>query len=122
MRRILISEPHPTVRRMLERMVSSLGHEPVVVSDDPPTPARLRSADVLLIEPADPAGSSLARTARAANPAVAIVYAGIAAPAAELTRLSPNLAASLAKPFTIEQLDAALQQAIAHRDSLSSTP
>jgi CheY-like chemotaxis protein len=122
MRRIMISEPHPAVRRLLGRMVSSLGHEPVVVEGASPTPARLRSADVLLVEPAAPAGASLARTARAANPAVAIVCAGAPAPGAELPQLHPNLIASLAKPFTIEQLDAALQRALTHRDSLGATP
>jgi len=106
---------------MLERMVDSLGHEPmVVVSGTAPTPARLRSADVLLVEPTAPAGVSLARTARAANPSLAIVCASVAAPAEQLAELDPNLAGSLAKPFSIEQLGAALEQALAHRDWLDA--
>jgi hypothetical protein len=115
----MISDPHPAVSRMLVRMVARLGYEPVAVESHP-TPAQLRSADALLIEPASPAAITLARTARAANPAVAIIGEGALA---LRQRDSWNGAAApvvhLAKPFTIEQLDAALQQGFAHGDSAS---
>jgi len=116
----MISEPHPRVRQMLERLVVRLGHE-VVTVQDPPTPAQLRSADVFLVEPAS-RGVSLARTARVANPSVAILCAGVALPPSELTQLQPNLAGFVTKPFKPEQLGAAIQHALAHRDRLSATP
>ncbi len=107
----MISDPHPTVRELLVRMVAELGYEPFVIADGPPpTPARLRSADVLLIEPASPEGRRLARTARAAHPEVAILSQG-ATEGIERLGLAP--VAHLAKPFTLEQLDAALQLALA---------
>lgn len=116
----MISEPHPSVRQTLERLVMRLGHEAVTMQERP-TPARLRSADVLLVEPAS-SGVSLARTARAANPSVAILCAGVAIPPFELTRLEPNIAGFVTKPFTPWQFDAAIRQALAHRDRLSATP
>jgi hypothetical protein len=114
----MISEPHPGVRQMLRRMVARLGHEPFTAAS-PPTPAQLRSADVLLLEPMAPAGVSLARTARAANPAVAIVCSGIPAPLLELSQLEPNLAAIVERPLRIEQLDGAIRRALQHSNSLS---
>ena len=114
----MISEPHPGVRQMLKRMVARLGHEPVTAGSRP-TPAQLRSADVLLLEPVAPAGVSLARTARAAHPAVAIVCSGIPAPLLELSQLEPNLAAIVERPLRIEQLDGAIRRALLHSDNLS---
>lgn len=106
----MISDPHPTVRELLVRMVAELGYEPFVIADGPPpTPARLRSADVLLIEPASPEGRRLARSARAAHPGVAILSQG--APEG-IERLGLAPVAHLSKPFTLEQLDAALQLAL----------
>jgi hypothetical protein len=111
MARVMISA-HPTVTDMLVRMVADLGYEPVAVDvDPPPTPARLRSADVLLVEPATPAARRLARTARAANPSVAILSQG--SPAG-LERLGLAPAAHLAPPFTVDQLGVALRRALAH--------
>jgi len=115
MPRVMISDPHPTITEMLVRMVADLGYEAVAVAkDSPPTPARLRSADVLLLEPTTPAARRLARTARAANPSVAILSQG--APEG-IERLGLTPAGHLSKPFTIEQLDAALRQALAHPSS-----
>ncbi|MGO9248690.1 MAG: hypothetical protein ACLP7W_08880 [Solirubrobacteraceae bacterium] len=119
MRRVLISDPHPGIRRMLVRMVARLGYEPIAVESHP-TPAQLRSADVLLVEPASPDGLTLAHTARAANPTLAIVGEGAMAPRQEdLWKTAVAPVGHLAKPFTSEQLDAALQQGFARRDSMS---
>ncbi len=114
----MISEPHPGVRQILKRMVTHLGHEPLTAGSRP-TPARLRSADVLLFEPVAPAGVSLARTARAANPAVAIVCSSIPTPLLELAQLEPNLAAIVGRPLRIEQLDGAIRRALVHSNNLS---
>lgn len=113
----MISEPHPKVRQLLERLVVALGHEAVAVLERP-TPARLRSVDVLLVEPAG-GGVSLARTARAANPAVAILCAGVATPSFKFRQLEPNLVGFITKPFVPEQLYVAIHQALVYRDRLS---
>ena len=116
----MISDPHPAVRRMLVRMVTRLGYEPIAVESHP-TPAQLRSVDALLIEAASPAGLTLVHTARAASPTLAIIGEGAVAPGQEgIWNDEPAVpAAYLAKPFTGEQLDAALQQGFARRDSMS---
>ncbi|HEV3070398.1 MAG TPA: hypothetical protein VGY76_03110 [Solirubrobacteraceae bacterium] len=114
----MISEPHPNVRQVLERLVVALGHEAMAVLERP-TPARLRSADVLLVESAG-SGASLARTARVANPAVAILCAGVAIPSFELKQLEPNLVGFITKPFIPEQLYAAIYQALVHGNRLSA--
>jgi CheY-like chemotaxis protein len=110
----MISDPDPEVRRMLVRIVARLGYEPMVV-DDFPTPAKLRSADVLLVEPTSPDRIALTRTARAANPTLAIISEGAATIPTEIDR-DDGPVAHLAKPFTIEQLDGALQRAIVPSD------
>jgi hypothetical protein len=125
---VMIIDPHPAVSRMLARMVARLGYEPIAIDVQPigarPTPAQLRGADALLIEPASPAALALARTARAANPALAIIGEG-AVVSPQQARAWDRTAAPtghLAKPFTIEQLDAALQQGFAHRDGMGVRP
>ena len=110
----MISDPHPVVRRRLVRIVAHLGYEPMVV-DSPPTPAKLRSADALLVEPTSPAQIALTRTARAANPALAIISAGPVALPEGMGRYGDGPIVRLAKPFTIEQLDGALRRALVHR-------
>jgi CheY-like chemotaxis protein len=114
----MISDPHPTVSRMLVRMVAGLGYEAVAVSE-PPTPAQLRAVDVLLLEPASPTAAALARTALAANPSLAILGEGATPSPQDSDWSDASLVGQLAKPFTSEQLDAALQQALAHRDQLA---
>jgi CheY-like chemotaxis protein len=109
MPRVMVSDPHPAVRQTLVLMVARLGYEPVLVGEESPTPARLRSADVLLVEPSTSAGRRLARTARAANPSVAILSQG--APEG-IERLGLIPTAHLSTPFTLEQLGVALSHAL----------
>jgi DNA-binding NarL/FixJ family response regulator len=111
MTKILIDEPHPLVRRMLERMVARLGHEPVVANIS--NPEQLASADVLLVELAAPLGITLAQAAQLVNPALPIVCASVTGPPPELAELGIELAGALVKPFTSGQLDAAIRQALA---------
>jgi hypothetical protein len=111
----MISDPHPVVRRMLVRIVARLGYEPMLV-DESTTPAKLRSADVLLVEPNSPAQIALTRTARAANPALAIISEGAVTLPGGIYRHGDGPIVHLAKPFTIEQLDGALQRVFVHRD------
>jgi hypothetical protein len=110
MARILISESHDEVRRLLERMVIRLGHEPIVVGV--PVPHQLTSADVLVVEPAAPVGAVLAQATCIANPSLPIVCASLSAPPPELAELGVVFAASLVKPFTLEQLGSAIEKAL----------
>ncbi len=95
---------------MLVRMVPRLGHEPILVRA--PTPAQWRSADILVIEPAAPAGAALIRAAHAANPTLPIICASVIAPPHELAELRVVFAATLVKPFTAEQLGVTVEQAL----------
>ncbi len=110
MARILISEPHADVRRLLERMVSRLGHEPVVARAA--CAEQLLGAEVLLLEPASPVGVALAQAASIALPSLPIVCASVTAPPPELAEVGVEFAATLVKPFTMEQLGAAIQRAL----------
>jgi hypothetical protein len=94
---------------MLVRMLTRLGHEPIVVTV--PAPEQLLSADVLLVEPASPVGIVLAQAAGLVKPSLPLICASVAAPPAELAELGVVFAASLAKPFTAEQLGAAIGRA-----------
>jgi hypothetical protein len=110
MARILISESHDDVRRLLERMVARLGHEPTAVRV--PAPRHLADADVFVVEPAGPVGAVLALAACVADPSLPLICASVAAPPPELARLGVVFAASLVKPFTLEQLGAAIDEAL----------
>jgi CheY-like chemotaxis protein len=113
MARILISEPHEDVRRLLERIVARLGHEPIAVTM--PTPEQLTSADVLVVEPAAPIGAVLAQAARLANPSLPLICASVAAVAPELAELGVEFAATLVKPFTADELRAAIDEVLLAR-------
>jgi DNA-binding NtrC family response regulator len=113
MARILISEPDHQVRRLLERMVTRLGHEAVAVRV--PGPEHLTGADVFVVEPAATLGSVLALAASIADPTLPIVCASVAAPPPALAELGVVFAASLVKPYSIEQLDAAIERALLAR-------
>jgi hypothetical protein len=105
----MIGEPHRDVRHLLERMIACAGDVPIVV--EAPTPAKLRSADVLVVETAAPRGAMLAQLARAANPLLPIVCASVAVPSRELAGIV-DFAAVLVKPYTAEQLLGAVDQAL----------
>jgi CheY-like chemotaxis protein len=110
MARILISESHDEVRRLLERMVTRLGHQPIIARV--PVPQQLTSADVLVVEPATPVGAVLAQATCIVNPSLPIICASLSAPPPELAELGVVFAASLVKPFTLEQLGSAIEEAL----------
>lgn len=115
MARILISEPHDDVRRLLERMVARLGHEPVAVGAPTPqqlTSADVSSADVFIVEPAAPIGAMLARAAHLIDSSLPLICASVAAAPPELADLGIVFAATLLKPFTLEQLGGAIEEAL----------
>jgi two-component SAPR family response regulator len=98
---------------MLERMVSRLGHVPIVV--EVPTSAQLTSADVLVVEPAAPMAVVLAQAVGVLNPTLPIVCASVVAPSPELAQLDIHFSAVLIKPFTSEQLNAAIDRSLCAR-------
>jgi DNA-binding NtrC family response regulator len=113
MARILISESHEDVRRLLVRMLTRLGHEPIVVKV--PAPEHLLSAEAMIVEAAEPIGVVLAQTACLVNPSLPLICASVAGPPAELAELGVVFAASLVKPFTAAQLAAAIEQSLRSR-------
>jgi len=95
---------------MLERMITRLEHEPVLLSTA--TPAQLLSADLLVVEPASPAGTALAQAASIANPSLPLICASVTTPDPELAENGVVFVASLVKPFTVEQFRSAVDQAL----------
>jgi DNA-binding NtrC family response regulator len=110
MARILISEPHDDVRRLLERMVTRLGHEPIIVRVA--ASEQLQSADVLVVEPAAATGVVLAQAARIVNPMLPLICASVDSPPPELVDLGVVFAATLLKPFAAQQLGDAIEGAL----------
>jgi CheY-like chemotaxis protein len=113
MAQILICESHDDVRRMLERMVTRLGHRAIVVGV--PGPEHLAGAEVLVVEPAAPVGAVLAQAASIANPSLAIICASVTGAPPELAQLGVVFAACLVKPFTSQQLGSAIDEALLAR-------
>jgi CheY-like chemotaxis protein len=113
MARILISEPREDVRRLLVRMLERLGHEPVVVTV--PAPEQLAGVEALVVEPAAPIGVVLAQAVRLIDPSLPLICASVTAPPPELAELGVVFAAVLIKPFTAEQLGAAIARSLSAR-------
>lgn len=113
MARVLISEPHSDVRRLLESMVTCLGHEPLVIGV--PAPQHFTHADVLMVEPTASVGAVIAQAASIAVPSLPIICVSMGAPPPELERLGVNFAVCLVKPFALAQLRTAIDKALLTR-------
>jgi DNA-binding response OmpR family regulator len=107
MARILISEPHPDLRILLEAIVRRAGHEPVghgeLASDEAP--------ELMILEPASADGLAAAARLRRRLEDLPIICASILPPNAETQALGP--AAHLLKPFRLVELEAAITAALA---------
>jgi DNA-binding response OmpR family regulator len=107
MARILISEPHPDLRVLLEAVVRRAGHEPVghgeLTIDD--TPA------VMILEPASADGLAAAARLRRRLENLPIICASIFPPNDESRALHPI--EHLLKPFRLGELEAAIAAALA---------
>jgi DNA-binding NtrC family response regulator len=105
------------VRKLLERMVRELGHEPILARV--PAPDTFHGIDVYIVE-IDAEGSLgqvLAQAASQREPSLPIVGIGDARPPAqELALLEIELAAWLTKPFTLAQLREAIERALAQSE------
>ena len=106
MAQILISEPNPDLRVLLETVVRRAGHEPVghgeLTNDD--TPA------VMIIEPASAEGLAAAAGLRSRLEDLPIIYTSIFPPTAETRALGP--VAHLIKPFRLHDLEDAISLAL----------
>jgi DNA-binding response OmpR family regulator len=107
MARILIHEPHPDVRVLLEAVVRRAGHEPVgpgeLTSDDTP--------ELMILEPASAEGLAAAAKLRRRLEDLPIICTSIEPPSVVTKALSP--AAYLLKPFRLGELESAISGALA---------
>lgn len=108
MRQVLIGESHADVRDLLVRMVVRLGYEPRLVHG-PLDPRDLRGVALAIVEPADPANAVIAKALALARPSLPIISVSVLAN----PRIDVPFCARLMKPFTFEQLAAAMTQALA---------
>jgi DNA-binding NtrC family response regulator len=108
MARVLISESHVEVRRLLRRMVCELGHDPQV-ADAPPTVEDLEGVGLLIVEPADPRGALLAKTVQALVPGLPILCVSVL----DSSQVDIAFHAFLCKPFTSEQFAETVERALA---------
>jgi hypothetical protein len=95
---------------MLERMVTRLGHEPILARVS--ASEQLQRVDVLVVEPAASTGVSLAQAACIVNPTLPLICASVDAPPTGLAEVGVVFAAALLKPFTAEQLSDAIGGAL----------
>ena len=107
MARILISEPHPDLRTLLEAIVRRAGHEPVghgeLTSDDAP--------ELMILEPASADGLAAAARLRSRLEDLPIICTSILPPSPETLALGTG--AHLLKPFRLLELEAAISAALA---------
>jgi len=103
--RILIAEPHPDIRTLLELVVRRLGHDPVVGGGED---FDLSDVDAAVIEPGEGVGLPIARRLRALGRPV--VFTSIFPADEDALELEP--AAYLVKPFALHKLESALAAAL----------
>jgi DNA-binding response OmpR family regulator len=104
---ILISEPHPDLRILMEAVVRRSGHVPVgqgeLTDDDAP--------QAMILEPASADGLAAAARLRGRLADLPIICASIFPPSDESSALRP--VAHLIKPFRLRELEAAILSALA---------
>jgi CheY-like chemotaxis protein len=104
--RILISEPHPDLRVLLEAIVRRAGHEPVgqgeLASDETP--------ELMILEPASADGLAAANRLRSRLEDLPIICTSVLPPSAATQALSP--VAHLLKPFRLLELEEAITAAL----------
>jgi DNA-binding response OmpR family regulator len=106
MARILISEPHPDLRVLLEAIVRRAGHEPVGQGEL----AIDESPELLILEPASAEGLAAATRLRSRLEDLPIICTSVLPPSAATRALTP--VAHLLKPFRLLELEAAIGAAL----------
>jgi CheY-like chemotaxis protein len=105
---IMVADEHDEVQRLLSYMVARVGHTPAMwtaaQSDE------LHGFDALLLEPAFPGSFRYAQAVRSARPELPIVCASIYPPTPDVRAL--GCVVHLLKPFSLSELDSALEQAL----------
>jgi DNA-binding response OmpR family regulator len=100
--RVLISEPHPDCRALLELVVQRAGHDPIgqgeLAGDD--------DLALLILEPASAEGLAIAHRLRHRLEDLPIICTSVKPPDAAMETLRP--AAYLVKPFRLSELDVAM--------------
>ena len=104
MSRILLVEPHPDIRSLLEIVIVRLGHQPVAYEG---TEAGIPDVDAAVVD-LDGPGLVVAQRLRARH--VPAVFTSIFPPEPELLGLDP--VAYLVKPFPLYALEHALTAAV----------
>ena len=106
MARILVSEPHPDLRVLIEAVVRRTGNEPVghadLVGEDAPA--------VIILEPSSADGLAEAARLRCRLEDLPIICTSIYPPTDESGALGP--VAHLIKPFRLCELEAAIVSAL----------
>jgi hypothetical protein len=108
MARILISEPHPDLRALLEAIVRRIGHEPIghgELTEDDDAPA------VMILEPASAVDLAAAARLRRRLESLPIICTSIGPPDEATRDLQP--VAYLLKPFHLGDLEDAIASALA---------
>jgi two-component SAPR family response regulator len=103
---ILIVDPDPATRSLLELLCLRLGHNPI----GPREWVDGKEPDLLLLEPASRPGVRLARGVRRRFPQLPILCVSIDGPSDDSRELGP--AGHVMKPFRRTQLERALEQAL----------
>lgn len=104
MAKILLCEPSPEIRLLLERVVARLGHEAVVE-----LPADGGVAAVVL-EPASAACVEGALALREARPDLPVICVSMLTPSRETAALQPH--AHVMKPFALADVERAVLSAL----------
>jgi DNA-binding response OmpR family regulator len=106
MARILVAEPHPDLRMLLETIVRRAGHEPVSFGE-----LNGHSLDLLILEPASPYHVEEAVRLRQRLRDLPIICTSILPPSDETRALEPSV--YLVKPFRLCELERAIIFALA---------
>jgi DNA-binding response OmpR family regulator len=106
--RVLIVEPHPDVRLLVELVVARLGHDAVTADADA---LDLEDVDAAVIEPGSGEGLDVAGRLRELGRPV--VFASIFSRGEQTAALEPT--AYLVKPFALSQLQEVLEAALPRR-------
>jgi two-component SAPR family response regulator len=113
---VLILDPDPATRSLLELLLLRLGHRPIGQREL----AEGEEPDLLLLEPTSLPGMRLARGLRERLPQVPVVCVSIDGPNEETALLAP--VDHVMKPFRRNRLEEALERAVPRETTLLEAP